>query len=98
MVIKDIALQLKDAKTPVIKVLQNQASGKVLAIGLKKGIALKEHKTAVPARLVVIEGAVDYRQGGTSTKLDRFSDRGIPANILHAVEALEDSICLLIVG
>lgn len=98
MIIQDVALQVEAAEAPVIKVLQNQVSGKVLVIGLKKGVSLKKHQTAVPARLVVIEGKVVYQQDDTSVTLDKFSDLAIPVNILHAVEALENSICLLIIG
>jgi quercetin dioxygenase-like cupin family protein len=98
MIIHDVASQLKEAGSPVIKVLQNQASGKVLVIGLKKGVSLKKHQTAIPARLAVIEGKVAYQQNDISVTLNKFDDIAIPVNRLHAVEALEDSICLLIIG
>lgn len=98
MIIQDVASQLKEAVNPVIKVLQNQASGKVLVIGLRKGVSLKKHQTAVPARLAVIEGAVIYQQDDSSATLNKLDDIAIPVNILHTVEALEDSICLLIIG
>jgi len=98
MVIHDVASQLKEAGSPVIKVLQNQSSGKVLVIGLRKGVSLKKHQTAVPAKLAVIEGTVAYQQDDSPVTLNKFDDISIPVNILHAVEALEDSICLLIIG
>lgn len=98
MIIKDVISRLEEADCPIIKVLQNQASGKVLVIGLKKGISLKKHQTAVPARIAVIEGTVVYQQEDISVTLDKFSDMEIPVNVLHAVEALENSVFLLIIG
>ncbi|GAA4095242.1 hypothetical protein [Mucilaginibacter panaciglaebae] len=98
MIIPEILSLLETAETPVIKILQQQASGKVLALGFKKGMILKEHQTAVPAKLVVIEGTVLYRQGEKSITLNKLSDLDIPVKITHWVEALQDSICLLILG
>lgn len=98
MIIKEILSLLETAQAPVIKVLQQQASGKVLALGFKKGMALKEHQTAIPAKLVVIAGAVLYKQAEESVTLNELSDLDIPVKVPHMVEALEDSICLLILG
>ena len=98
MVIQDILSLLETAQTPVIKILQQQASGKVLALGFKKGMILKEHQTTVPAKLVIIEGTVLYKQGEESVTLNKLSDLDIPVKIPHGVEALQDSICLLILS
>lgn len=98
MMIQEILSLLENAESPVIKVLQQQASGKVLVLGFKKGMILKEHQTAVSAKLVVIDGEVQYRQEGRTVTLSKFSDLDIPVKVLHWVEALEKSICLLILS
>jgi len=98
MIIKQLLARLEEAGSPVVQVLQQQSAGKVLALGFKKGMVLKEHKTGVPAKLVVISGAVIYREGEKSVTLSKFSDLDIPVDVMHSVEALDDSICLLILG
>jgi hypothetical protein len=98
MVINEVLSQLEKAANPVVKLLQNRPAGKVLVLGFKKGMILKEHQTAVPARLVIVEGIVNYKEEDVLVMLDKFSDFEIPVDVTHSVEALEDSICLLIVG
>jgi len=98
MIIHEVLAQLEKANDPVIKVLQAHAAGKTLVIGFKSGMILKEHRTAVPARLLVIDGSVTYKQEGVSITLAKYADLGIPVDVLHSVEAKEDSICLLFVA
>ena len=98
MIIHEVLSQLEKASAPVIKVLQAHAAGKTLVLGFKSGIVLKEHRTAVPARLLVINGAVIYKQDGVSVTLGKYADLEIPVDVLHSVEAQEDSICLLLVA
>jgi hypothetical protein len=98
MIIKQLLARLTEAKSPVVQVLQHQSAGKVLALGFKKGMILKEHQTVIPARLVVISGSVVYKQEDKSVTLSKFSDMEIPVKVMHSVEALEQSLCLLILG
>ena len=98
MIINEVLAQLENAGAPVIKVLQVHAAGKTLVLGFKAGMILKEHRTAVPASLLVIGGAVIYKQEGTAIPLRKYADLEIPVDVLHAVEAVEDSICLLLVA
>jgi len=98
MIIHEVLAQLEKANAPVIKVLQAHAAGKTLVLGFKSGMILKEHRTAVPARLLVIDGSVTYKQEGVSVTLNKYADLEIPVDILHSVEAQEDSICLLLVA
>ena len=86
------------AAGPVVKILKQGSGYKMMAIGLKKGAVLKEHKTAVPATLIVTEGNVLYNEHERSVDLKRDADFEIPVNVLHSLLALEDSICLLIQG
>lgn len=98
MIIQEVKAALTGAERPIVKVLQKSENVKVIVLGLKKGSILKEHQTSVTTKLVVIEGNVTYREGSTSVIIDRFEDINIPVNTLHAVEAMEDSICFLIQG
>lgn len=98
MIIKEVLSQLESSAIPVVRVLKTYASGKALVLGFKKGMILTEHKTAIAAKLVVMDGAVIYKQEGKSIELSKFSDLDIPVNVLHAVEAQEDSVCMLILG
>ena len=98
MVIQDVLAQLNTATGPVVKVLQRGEHVKVMVLGFKKGMILKEHKTGVSTRLVTVEGSVTYVDAGRSVTVNKFEDMDISINVLHSVEALEDSICFLIQG
>lgn len=98
MIIQEVKAALAGADKPIVKVLQKTENVKIIVLGLKKGISLKEHQTSVITKLVVIEGNIIYREGSASVMIDRFEDIDIPVNTPHAVEAMEDSICFLIQG
>ena len=98
MIIKEVLKQLEDAKGPVVKVLHQGGNFKVLVLGFKKGMVLKEHKTTVSTRIVIADGQVIYKEAERTFTLSKMDDSDIPVNVLHSVEALEDSICFLIQG
>ncbi|MBU0695932.1 MAG: hypothetical protein KKE39_05325 [Bacteroidetes bacterium] len=100
MVIKDVLEQLanQDTHQPSIKILRKGKDYKVIVLGFKKGMILKEHSTPIPAKLVVIEGKVNYKEVDKALVLDKFDELDISVDVIHAVEALEDSICFLIQG
>lgn len=98
MVINEILAELEhqNSEHPTIKILKKGEGYKIIVIGFKKGMILKEHSTPIPAKLLVIEGKVNYKEADKNLILDKFNEYEIPINVIHAVEALEDSICLLI--
>lgn len=98
MTIKEVNEQLKTANHPVAKVLHKGDTFKVLVIGFKNGMNLKEHTAHLPSKLTVLSGKVIYRQAGINTVLEMFDEVVIPTNIIHSVEAMEDSLCLLTQG
>ncbi len=98
MVIKAALTELENANHPIAKVIHNGGNCKTLAIVFKKGMVLKEHKTNIAATLIVVDGEVLYKVGKAETILKKFNQTGIPVGVLHAVEAKEDSVCLLIQG
>jgi quercetin dioxygenase-like cupin family protein len=98
MVIKEILTRLETSDHPVAKPLHKGENFKVLVIGFKSGMKLKDHPAHIPSRLTVISGKVIYKQLGKETELQKFDEIEIPVNTIHSVEAKEDSLCLLIQG
>jgi quercetin dioxygenase-like cupin family protein len=98
MTIKEIKVQLKSSDTPIAKSFHIGDSFKVLLFGFNKGMQLEEHKAKHPTKLLVLEGDVIYHQDKNNTRLKKFDEVDIPANITHSVGALKDSIILLTQG
>jgi quercetin dioxygenase-like cupin family protein len=98
MVIQDVMAALSEAAGPVVKVLVKGDHSKVIVLGFKKGMTLREHQTAVTTRLVVIEGQVNYFSADGNVMMNKFDDLEIPVNVPHSVQALDESICFLIQG
>jgi quercetin dioxygenase-like cupin family protein len=82
----------------VVKILHKAENFKVIVIGFKNGMVLKEHKTALPAKLTILSGQVVFKENGRSVPLSKFDELEIPLHIPHSLEATEDSICLLTQG
>ena len=98
MTIKDTLLQLETSDHPVAKPLHKGSNFKVLIIGFKKGMKLKEHEAPLPSKLTVLTGSVIYYQGGRTTELQQYDEHEIPVDTPHSVEAKENSLCLLTQG
>jgi len=93
--IHDILIKLESAENPVAQVIQKNDCGKTIVLAFKKGMVLKEHKTDIPARLIVIKGEVVFKINRKEEVLKLYDEKIIPINELHSVFANEDSICLL---
>lgn len=98
MTIKDVKQQLKTSENPVVKSIQLGTCFKVLIMGFKKGMILKEHKANIKSKLTVLEGAVTYKEKQRVVKLTQYDEVEIPVEVTHSVEATEDSLCMLIQG
>ncbi len=98
MTIKEVKEKLEKSNHPVIKSLHQGAGFRLLIIGFKKGMILKEHKAASPSKLTVLEGAVLYKEENIVFKLEQYDEVEIPIETTHAVEAFENSLCLLTQG
>ena len=98
MVIKEILSELETKDHPVAKALYKKEGFKVLMLAFKKGMILKEHKAHMPIKLVVLDGKVTYKSEVEEIKLDKFDEFEIPVNNLHAGYALEDSLCMVLLG
>lgn len=98
MLIKDILTELETATHPIAKALHKGEHFKVLVIGFKNGMVLKEHKAHMPSKLTVMDGSVEYRQGDDIVLLSKHDSFDIPVGEVHSVWANEDSLCLLTQG
>lgn len=98
MTIKDIKEELKTSKHPVAKSLHHGTNFKVLIMGFNQGMILKEHKTQIRAKLTVLEGAVVYKEDTRIVELRQYDEIDIPIEVIHSVEAIEDSLCVLTQG
>ena len=98
MIIKEILAKLETAANPVAQALHKGEHFKTLLIGFKKGMILKEHRAHLPSKLFVLQGKVIYHQNEISTTLELYDNIDIPVEIIHSVDALEDSLCVLTQG
>ncbi|SOC79766.1 hypothetical protein SAMN06296241_1300 [Salinimicrobium sediminis] len=96
MLVKEIISELPTATKILVRKFEQEAGSHVLAIGLNKDVILKEHKSDIPARILVIKGAVTYIAGEKRTRLELFDEHIIPVGEYHAVQPHEDSIFLVI--
>ncbi len=96
MTIHDIKQQLQHSTHPVARVIYIKDHFRVIAITFLKTMILNDHKTPYESKLLVIEGRVRYKESEKEIILNQFDETIIPMNVIHAVTALEDSVCLLI--
>jgi quercetin dioxygenase-like cupin family protein len=82
----------------ITRILRKYDQNRIIAIGLKKGLFLPDHITDVPALLIPIQGKVYFRSEVLSKEVQALEEVEIPLNVVHSLEALEDSICILIKG
>jgi quercetin dioxygenase-like cupin family protein len=93
--ITELAENLKKSRKPVVKKIHDKNGTKVIAIGLARGVELKEHVAPCPARLMVIKGEVDFNTATESRRYGCYESYDIPMNLKHSVVAWDDAIVLL---
>ncbi len=98
MIIQETIEKMKASTGPVTAVLHKNEHFKVILLGLKKGLVLKEHKTEIRAKISVIFGSVNFKLGEEITPLKQYETLEIPVNEYHSVTALEDSLCMITKG
>lgn len=96
--IKDILSRLETVTHPVAQVMQKGDGYRIIAIGFRKQMILNSHKASMPSVLTVLNGKVNYRINNESTVLSQYDQVEIPVDLIHSVEAVEDSLCLLTQG
>jgi len=95
MTLKEIKTELNEASNPIAKSLHHNDSFRVLVLGFKKGMVMKDHKAKWNSKLTVLEGSVTYNNAGSTTLLEQYDEYEIPVEEIHSVTAILDSICLL---
>jgi len=91
----ELAKSLKLSDQPVIKKILDENGTKVLAIGLKRGVELKEHVAPCKTKLLVIKGEIDFNTNLESRRYACYESYDIPINLKHSVVAWDDAIFLL---
>lgn len=68
----------------------------ILLMLLKKGARLAEHRTKGPIAVHVLSGSVRFGAGSESAELSAGSIAALDRNVVHELEALDESVVLLI--
>lgn len=68
----------------------------ILLMVLKKGARLAEHRTRGPIAVHVLSGSVHFSAGSEHAELSSAKIAALDRNIVHELEALEESVVLLI--
>lgn len=95
MILKELLAEIETSTHPVAKALYKSESCKLLFIAFKKGMILKEHKTNLPSKLIVLSGSIIYKQGDITKHLTSYEDTDIPEQIIHSVTCTDDALCIL---
>jgi quercetin dioxygenase-like cupin family protein len=71
----------------------------LVLVALRKDTVMRQHRAPSAATVVLFSGRVKFVAGdGTSTDLEPGSLAAFSADVLHAVEALEDAVYLVMIG
>jgi|JI10StandDraft_1071094.scaffolds.fasta_scaffold61130_4 hypothetical protein len=97
-IIQEIQEKLMTSTKPVARLYYKSEASKTMFIGFNSGMVLDQHKTSVPARLMVLTGKVTYQQGDDTTSLCQYETKDISKDTLHEVYADEDSLFMSMQG
>ncbi|MBS1572199.1 MAG: hypothetical protein JST62_07395 [Bacteroidetes bacterium] len=75
---------------PTVAIIRKNEKIKYFAVALGKDVVMHKHKTAVPATLVVLKGALDFRFVDRNYHLKTFDTFEIPVEEIHEVIGLEN--------
>lgn len=88
-------LRFNDRK-PAVLAIRRTGKGNITAIGLRKGQALKEHKTSHVTTLIVVQGEIHFIIGEKMHELREMDIFEAPCDIYHKVVAPKESIFVLV--
>lgn len=81
---------------PAIRVLIDTPSIKEIRIAFRAGQTMKEHKTAYPIVIHVVEGQIDFGwEGNKHQTLEEGSLVALDAHVPHDLKAISDSLVRL---
>jgi quercetin dioxygenase-like cupin family protein len=87
--------QLSSVDRLAVSLVKDDALNLLLMV-LKKGAWLAEHRTKGPIAVHVLAGAVRFSAGSRSEELFQGTIAALDRDIVHELEALEESVILLI--
>ena len=96
LVINEISESLSKSKKPLIKQIYDKADKTLLVIGLRRGVELPENLTTSKAKIMVVQGEIDFNTATSSYRLERFDSFDIPPDVKHSVVGVFDAIFLLL--
>lgn len=71
----------------------------LVLVALRKGSVMRQHRVPSAATVLLFSGRVKFAgSDGAGTDLEPGSLAAFSADVLHAVEALEDSVYLVVIG
>jgi len=80
---------------PVITPLITNEFTKEIRIVFRTGQSMKAHKTSFPITVMIVSGAIDFGVGEERYKLRAGDVVALEGNVVHDLNALEDSIVRL---
>jgi len=98
MSIKDIYERAKSSEKTVSGLVTKGEKSSLIAIGLGKGVVLKEHTAPGPTKLIVLQGAIEYSSERGVQNLNTLDEFVIPLEERHSVKGLDHSVFLLSVN
>ena len=87
-----------ESNKPVIENIYSDNGNKLIAIAMKKGVLLADHKAPSKAKLIVIKGEIDFNISAKSYRLAVPDSLEIPLDETHSVSAFEDALFLLLLS
>ena len=97
-IIQEIQEKLMTSTKPVARLYYKSEASKTMFIGFNSGMILDQHKTSIPARLMVLTGKVTYQQVDDITTLYQYETKDISKDTLHKVYADEESLFMSMQG
>lgn len=84
-----------DPKRPLVKVLLDTSFTKEIRITMQKGTQMKEHKSAFPIVVQIIEGNINFGVQKENFEMKTGDLIALEGNIYHDLQANENSIIRL---
>lgn len=98
LALNEISEALSKSNAPIIKPVYDKSGNKLLAIGLRSGVTFPEHIAPSKAKLMVVQGEIDFNTETDSYRFERFDSFDIPMQVKHSVVGVFDAIFLLLLG
>lgn len=94
----DIEKASLESNKPIVENIYTNEGTKLIAIAMKKGVELPDHKAPSRAKLMLIKGEIDFNTSTKSYRLAVPDSLEIPLDEMHSVRAFEDALFLLILS